>query len=239
MSTPDTPTTIVLITGASRGMGARTAAELAATGATVFAGARRPEELTARLREAGTAGDIRPIALDVTKDASVAAAAAHIQGSVGALDVLINNAGVPGTWAPAADVGPDDFSQVLATNVLGPVRVTQVFLPLLRRGTHPRLVMVSSGMGSLTSQSTDAVYADIAHRPYPASKAAMNMLTVQYAKALPGIVVTAVDPGLTATEFTGGAGHSIAQGAEVIVSAALDTAGASGCFMDRHGITAW
>lgn len=229
----------MLITGASRGMGAHTTRELAATGATVFAGARRPDELAARLRETGATGDIRPIALDVTDDASVAEAAAHVQETVGSLDVLVNNAGVPGTWAPAADVGPGDFTDVLATNVLGPVRITRAFLPLLRRGTSPRLVMVSSGMGSLTLQSTDEVYADIAHLPYPASKAALNMLTVQYAKALPEILVTAVDPGLTATEFTGGTGHSVAEGAGAIVIAALDTTGPTGRSMDRHGTTPW
>ena len=231
--------TTVLITGASRGMGARTTSELAATGATVFAGARRPDELAARLRETGASGDIRPIALDVTEDASVAAAAAHVREAFGSLDVLVNNAGVPGTWAPAAEVGPGDFTDVLATNVLGPVRVTQAFLPLLRRGASPRLVMVSSGMGSLALQSTDEVYAGIAHLPYPASKAALNMLTVQYAKALPDVLVTAVDPGLTATEFTGGAGHSVAEGAQAIVTAALDTTGPSGRFIDRHGTTPW
>ncbi|WP_369054855.1 SDR family NAD(P)-dependent oxidoreductase [Kineococcus terrestris] len=231
--------TTVLITGASRGMGAHTARELAAGGASVFAGARRPEQLAARLHQDAAPGDIRPIALDVTDDASVAAAAAQVEGAVGALDVLINNAGVPGTWAPAAEVGPDDFADVLATNLLGAVRVTRAFLPLLRRGSSPRLVMVSSGMGSLTLQSTDAVYADIAHLPYPASKAALNMLTVQYAKALPGISVTAVDPGLTATEFTGGTGHSVAEGAQAIVTAALDTSGTTGRFVDRHGRAPW
>lgn len=231
--------TVMLITGASRGMGAHATYELAATGATVFAGARRPDELTARLREANVSGDIRPIALDVTDDDSVTAAAEHVQESVGTLDVLINNAGVPGTWAAAADVRPSDFTDVLATNLLGAVRVTHAFLPLLRRGSTPRLVMVSSGMGSLTLQSTDEVYADIAHLPYPASKAALNMLTVQYAKALPDIVVSAVDPGLTATEFTGGAGHSVAEGARAIVTAALDITGPSGRFMDRDGVSPW
>lgn len=231
--------TTVLITGASRGLGANTAQRLAAAGATVFAGARRPEELADRLREIGVSGDVRPVALDVTDDASVAAAAAGVERSTGALDVLINNAGVPGTWASAEDVGPQDFADVFATNVLGAVRVTRAFLPLLRRGSTPRLVVVSSGMGSLTLQSTNEVYADIAHLPYPASKAALNMIAVQYAKALPDVLVTAVDPGLTATEFTGGNGHSVDEGAEVIIAAALDTSGPSGRFLDRHGSTPW
>lgn len=228
--------TIVLITGASRGLGARTAQRLAEQGCTVFAASRKPDRSG---RPSSSGLDMRPIGLDVVDDDSVAAAVREVEESVGSLDVLVNNAGIPGTWAPAEQVRPADFADVLATNLLGPVRVTQAFLPLLRRGHRPRLVMVSSGMGSLTLQSSDDTYRDIAHLPYPASKAALNMLAVQYAKALPDVLVTAVDPGLTATEFTDNAGHSVEEGSDVIVSAALDTAGPTGRFMDRHGSTPW
>lgn len=233
--------TTVLITGASRGMGAHTARRLAAGGFAVLAGARNPATLAEQIRaDPGAEGlDIRPLALDVTDDGSVAAAVQHVEDTVGHLDVLVNNAGVSGPWTAAEEIGPEDFASVFATNVIAPVRVTRGFLPLLRRGQRPRLVMVSSGMGSLTLQATDQVYRDIAHLPYPASKAALNMLTVQYAKALPDILVTAVDPGLTATEFTGGMGQSIEEGIEAIVAAALDTTGPSGRFLDRHGIAPW
>lgn len=227
--------TTVLITGASRGMGADTARRLAAQGVTVLAGVRDPSALSDDLRTT----TIRPVPLDVTDDRSVADAVRTVERDFEAIDVLVNNAGVPGSWAPATEVGPEDFTAVFATNVYGPVRVTRAFLPLLRRGIHPRLVMVSSGMGSLQLQSTDDVYRDIAHLPYPASKAALNMLTVQYAKGLPDVLVTAIDPGLTATEFTGGTGHSVQEGSEAIVSAVLDTAGPTGRFLDRHGVTAW
>ena len=233
----------VLITGASRGLGAATARRLAAHGFTVFAGARDPERLTQHLRPGsglgGATSDIRPVALDVTNDDSVRAAVAELDRAAGQLDVLINNAGVPGTWAAAEEVRPSDFDDVIATNLLGPVRVTQAFLPLLRRSGSPRLVMVSSGMGSLTLQTTDPTYSDIAHLPYPASKAALNMLAVQYAKALPDVLVTSVDPGLTATEFTNGTGHSVDEGTDAIVTAALDTTGPSGRFFDRNGATPW
>jgi len=231
----------ILVTGASRGIGAATTRRLAGQGHTVLAGARDAEALGRRVRDdPALAGlDVRPLALDVTDDDSVAAAARQVEESLGSLDVLVNNAGVPGTWAPAAEVGPADFADVLATNLLGPVRVTQAFLPLLLRGDRPRLVMVSSGMGSLRLQSTDPVYADIAHLPYPASKAALNMLVVQYAKGLPQVLVTAVDPGLTATEFTDHAGHSVEEGSDAVVAAALDTDGPSGRFLDREGPTPW
>lgn len=227
--------TTVLITGASRGLGARTAERLAEQGCTVFAGTRRPS----RGASAGGGPGIRPLTLDVLDNDSVAAAAQHVHEAVGSLDVLINNAGIPGPWGPAEDIQPDDFQDVFATNVLGPVRVTHAFLPLLRRGNRPRLVMVSSGMGSLNLQATDDTYRDIAHLPYPASKAALNMVTVQYAKALPDLLVTAVDPGLTATEFTNQTGHSIDEGSDAIVTAALDTVGPTGRFLDRHGVTPW
>ena len=231
----------VLITGALRGMGAATARRLASQGFTVFAGARDPERLAERLRAAPdrSTADIRPVALDVTDDQSVAAAVEEVERAIDVLDVLINNAGVPGTWAPAEDVGPTDFDGVIATNLLGPVRVTRAFLPLLRRSERPRLVIVSSGMGSLSLQTSDPTYSDIAHLPYPASKAALNMLVVQYSKSLPDVLVTSVDPGLTATEFTGHVGHSVEEGSDAIVAAALDTTGPSGRFLDREGTTPW
>lgn len=178
-----------VVTGASRGIGLVVSIELARRGWTVFAGARRPDDLQDRLaalQEQGSESyDIRPVALDVTSDVSVRPAVATIGEQTGHIDVVVNNAGVPGTWAPAEEVGPDDFLAVLETNVLGSVRSSRGFLPLLRESTRPRLVFVSSGMGSFSSQTTDPGYRNIAHIPYPASKAALNMIAVQYANALP------------------------------------------------------
>jgi NAD(P)-dependent dehydrogenase (short-subunit alcohol dehydrogenase family) len=232
-----------VVTGASRGMGLVVSLELARRGWTVFAGARRPDDLKPRLVELqeqeGQFLDIRPVGLDVTSDASVQAAVTTIADQTGHVDVVVNNAGVPGTWATAEDVGPDDFEAVLQTNVLGPVRVSRAFLPLLRESAKPRLVFVSSGMGSIASQTTDPAFQDIAHVPYPASKAALNMIAVQYAKALPDIIVTTVDPGLTATEFTAGSGHSVEAGAAPILTAALDVQGPSGRFMNGTGLAVW
>lgn len=231
----------ILITGASRGMGADAARRLAEQGHTIIAGVREPALLAKELQStAETLGlPIHPVQLDVTDDASVTAAVEQIRDAFPTLDVLVNNAGVPGTWAGPDAVGPKDFTAVFATNVLGPVRVTQAFLPLLLSSNTPRLVMVSSGMGSFDKQLHDPDYAGIAHLPYPASKAAVNMLAVQYAKALPQVLVTAVDPGLTATRFTNGVGQSVEDGADVIVSAAVDTTGPSGRFLDRNGESSW
>lgn len=235
--------THAVVTGASRGMGLDVSIELARRGWIVFAGARQPDDLKARLAElqeqVGEPADIRPVALDVTSDASVQAAVTTIREQTGHVDVVVNNAGVAGTWAPAEAVSPDDFASVLETNVLGSVRVSQAFLPLLRASARPRMVFVSSGMGSFASQTTDPAFRDIAHVPYPASKAALNMIAVQYAKALPDIIVTAVDPGLTATEFTAGSGHSVEEGAAPILAAALDVKGPSGRFMNGAGPASW
>lgn len=222
-------------------MGANAARRLAEQGCTVIAAVRDPAALRERLRaDAQTpALPLHLVQMDVTSDTSVAAAEEHVRSSFDELDVLINNAGIAGTWAGADTVGPSDLTDVFSTNVLGPVRVTRAFLPLLRRSSTPRLVMVSSGMGSFSKQLHDPVYADIAHLPYPASKAALNMLTVQYAKALPDVIVSAVDPGLTATDFTNGVGQSIEEGADVIVAAALDVIGPSSRFRDRNGQITW
>jgi len=121
----------------------------------------------------------------VTEDRSVADAVREVEDCVGSVEVLVNNAGVAGSWAPAPEVGAGELRGVFETNVFAPTRVTRAFLPLLRRRQQQRLVMVSSGRGPLTLQLTNDIYASIAHLPYPASKAALNILTVQYTKALP------------------------------------------------------
>lgn len=229
--------TYALVTGASRGMGWEVTRQLAESGWTVFAGARDPDAVTERSRDVN--GAIHAIRLDVTDDDSVARAAAVVRETSSHLDVIVQNAGIAGSWAEPAEITPADFDAVLAVNVLGPVRVTHAFLPLLQASARPRLVFVSSGMGSFSSQTTDPDYAAIAHLPYPASKAALTMLAVQYAKGLPDVLVTAVDPGLTATEFTGGAGHDISVGVAPILNAARDTKGPTGRFMNKDGIAAW
>ena len=92
--------------------------------------------------------------------------------------------------------------------MFGPVRVTRAFLPLLRRSDAPRIVMVSSGMGSLAITTDPARFESTVNGlRYPASKSALNMITTQYAKALPGFRVNAADPGYTATDLNGRRGR--------------------------------
>jgi NAD(P)-dependent dehydrogenase (short-subunit alcohol dehydrogenase family) len=228
-----------LITGTSRGLGYEAARRLAEQGWPILGGAREPGPLAGSLEGSGL--DIRPIALDVTDDASVAAAVKEVEDGVGTIDVLINNAGIAGAEreiAPA-DTTAEHLRAVYETNVLGPVRVTHAFLPLLRRGTRPRLVMVSSSLGSLTDMHSGR-WERYPHLAYPSSKAALNMISVLYAKTLADVVVTVVNPGWTATNLNAFQGaQTLEEGTDAIVAAALDTESPTGRFVDRDGELPW
>ena len=226
--------TTTLITGANKGLGYETARRLLAEGHDVWVGARDEARGRAAAQELGA----RFVALDVTDDASVAAAVE----TVGSLDVLINNAGISGGMVPVPEVTPDLVERVFATNVVGIVRVTQAFTPLLKQSANPVIVNVSSGMGSMTITSDpQRLESSIVGLQYPASKAAVNMLTTQYAKALPEMRVNCVDPGYTATDFNQHRGYkTVEQGAEAIVRMALlDGSGPTGTYVDDQGTVPW
>jgi NAD(P)-dependent dehydrogenase (short-subunit alcohol dehydrogenase family) len=156
--------------------------------------------------------------------------------------VLINNAGLHGPAGDPSGLTGDDVLGVFDVNVAGVVRTTTAFLPLLRRSPDPVIINVSSAMGSLAathdpSRAESGVIAPI----YTSSKAALTMLTTQYAKALPGIRVNAADPGYTATDLNGNSGpQTITEGTDTIVTLATEGPGhGSGRFVDRHGEIAW
>jgi NAD(P)-dependent dehydrogenase (short-subunit alcohol dehydrogenase family) len=236
-------TTTALITGANKGLGFETARQLTADGWTVFLGGRDPERgRTAAEKLVAEGGDARFVPLDVTDDASVAAAVDAVASRTDHLDVLVNNAGIIGSHASPLETGPADFLACFGVNLLGPVRVTRAFLPLLRGAAVPRIVMVSSGMGSLAvTTDPERLESGIVSLVYPSSKAALNMVTTQYAKALPGWKVNAVDPGYTATDLNGHSGHkSVAAGARAIVAMArVDAHGPTGGFFDDQGPVPW
>ena len=226
--------TTTLITGANKGLGYETARRLLAEGHDVWVGARDAARGQAAADELGA----RFVQLDVTDDASVAAAVE----TVGELDVLVNNAGISGGMVPVPEVTPDVVERVLATNVVGIVRVTQAFTPLLKRSPNPMIVNVSSGMGSIgITSNPERLESTLVGLQYPASKAAVNMLTTQYAKALPEMRVNCVDPGYTATDFNRHSGHkTVEQGADVIVQMALlDSSGPTGTYVDDQGTVPW
>jgi NAD(P)-dependent dehydrogenase (short-subunit alcohol dehydrogenase family) len=232
--------TTTLITGANKGIGHEVARQLVAAGHQVYIGSRDAEHGRGAAELLGT----RSIQLDITDDASVRAAVQAIEAD-GGLDVLINNAAVEERGDENVVIGPADITadvlrQTFETNVVGTVRVLHAFLPLLEQSVAPVVVNVSSGLGSLTqvaSMPAD-VYPGVA---YPASKAALNMITVQYAKELSHMRINAVDPGFTKTDLNGNTGtQTVEQGAEIIVRMAqLGTDGPTGGFFNAGGAVPW
>ncbi|MFN3602993.1 MAG: SDR family NAD(P)-dependent oxidoreductase, partial [Dietzia sp.] len=195
-----------LVTGANKGLGLETTRRLAALGWTVWLGARDTDAGVAAvsaLLDEQPGADVRHLELNVTSDDSVHAARDRV-AAAGGLDVLVNNAGIGGTRSGPADTVPTDFLPVYGVNLLGPVRMTHAFLPLLQASAEPRLVMVSSGMGSFgVTTDPERLESTLHGLVYPSSKAALNMVTTMYAKSLPDVRVVAVDPGYTATDLNG------------------------------------
>jgi NAD(P)-dependent dehydrogenase (short-subunit alcohol dehydrogenase family) len=227
---------VALVTGANQGIGLQIAKDLVAHGFTVLVGSRNLERGEAAAKEVGP--DARALKLDVTDQASIAAAAERIRKELGRLDVLVNNAAISNTrklpgmsveefaksTRPSV-VSLDELRAVFETNVFGVVAVTQAMLPLLREAPAARIVNVSSGAGSLTLNSDPAFpWRSIFGPVYPASKTALNALTVAMAIELgpEGIKVNAVSPGFTKTNLNGYAGtETVEQGAREAVRVAL------------------
>ncbi|MBO9556577.1 SDR family NAD(P)-dependent oxidoreductase [Cellulomonas sp.] len=238
-------TTIALVTGAAQGIGRETVRRLAELGWTVWLGARdveAGEKVAAAIAAEITSTDIRVVQLDVTDDDSVAAAVRTVEAAHGRLDALVNNAGIAGGWVSPRDATPADFLAVYGVNVLGPVRTTHAFLPLLDRSGQPRVVMVSSGLGSFGITTDPARFESTLHNiTYPSSKSALNMVASQYAKALDGYQVLIVDPGYTSTAFNGYNGtQTVEQGAEAVVQAATSAPDApTGTYRDAAGPLPW
>jgi NAD(P)-dependent dehydrogenase (short-subunit alcohol dehydrogenase family) len=227
--------TVTLITGANKGLGYETARRLIAEGHTMYMGARDVERGTAAASALGG----RFVQLDVTNDASVESALQSIDDSEGRLDVLVNNAGVSST----GDVNGPIALEVFDTNAIGVIRVTQAALPLLQKSENPVVVNVSSALGSFWAVTNPERRQF--HFPsivYGASKAAVSMLTVQYAKTHPDMKFNAVEPGFTATDLTpfSGAGQPVENGAEVIVRmATIGKDGPTGTFQEGDEELAW
>ena len=234
--------TTILITGANKGIGYETARQLIAAGHEVWIGSRD----AGRGRAAAERLGARLVVLDVTDGESVAAAVRTVEAA-GGLDVLVNNAGVEGRGPGNAVIGAgevtaEQMQEVFATNVFGTVRVTRAFLPLLGRSASPVIVNVSSGLASLTRISDPGspthFYPGVA---YPASKAAVNMVTVQFAKAFPAMRINAVEPGFTKTDLNGNTGtQTVERGAGIIVRMAqVGRDGPTGGFFSADGPLDW
>lgn len=235
-----------LVTGANKGIGLAIAKGLAEAGFFVWIGARdqgRGEQAVAQLRDAGL--DVALLELDVADEDSVSRAAATLGQQVGALDILINNAGIAADMTKApSEVRMQDMKGVYEVNLFGPVRVTQAFLPLLKAADQARIVMMSSGVGSLTLiTDPTSIYSTVNLLDYTSSKVALNAVTVSFAKELEplGIKVNAVEPGHVRTDLNGNSGVLTPEegAATVIKMALLGPDGPTGGFFGSHGRQPW
>lgn len=235
---------VALVSGANQGVGFQIAQALADKGYTVYAGARNLQRGEAAAIKIG--GDARALQLDVTDQHSVDAAVKQVQQDFGYLTLLINNAGISHAGGPdrtleeimAANrpsiASVAEMRTVWETNVFGVVTLTQAFLPLLRNASAARIVNVSSGLGSLTSNMNPAnPWRKGFDVVYGASKTALNAITVAFAIELEGsnIKVNAVTPGFTATALNNFQGtDTVEEGSREPVRVALEEDGPSGAF---------
>lgn len=219
---------LALVTGGNKGIGFETARQLAQAGVTVLLAARNSEkaaDAAKALKAEGLA--VEPLTLDVTDAASIAAAVAKVQATHGALDILINNAGVMND-DPAKKPSEQSLAvwrSTFDTNLFGVIAVTNAFLPLLRKSPAARIVNLSSILGSLTLHSTPGspIHGFLV-AAYNVSKTALNGWTIQLAQELAAttIKVNAAHPGHVQTDMGGAnAPMAIVDGAKTSVQLAL------------------
>lgn len=225
---------IVLITGANRGLGRELASQLAADGDTVLLSARNEQAAVKAAEEIG--GDVHPIQLDTSDQASIDAAARKIEAEYGRIDVLVNNVGgLFGYDQQPSTVGLDKVQDTLDINLFSKWRTTQAFLPLLRNSENGRIVNVSSEAASLARMGAYT-------SAYSASKAALNAFTAALAAELKdeGIIVHAASPGWTATDLGGEGGRPVPEGAASIKHVVnLPADAGSGAFYQDEQILPW
>jgi NAD(P)-dependent dehydrogenase (short-subunit alcohol dehydrogenase family) len=251
MTTADHPRSprvqAALVTGANKGIGRAIVAGLLGKSFTVYLGARDVDRGTTAAKELNSLGDVRFVQLDVTSQETVDAAAAHVATDLGYLDVLVNNAGVSTGTGRHIDHIPtpieetaDDLRFVYETNVFAVVRVTNAFVPLLRRAPAGRIVNVTSKRGSIGEEGAWVGQPDMA---YSSSKTALNALTVHYARELARtpIKVNGAAPGFVATDFNGFRGtRTPEQGAAVAIRlATLPADGPTGAVFEDDTQLAW
>jgi NAD(P)-dependent dehydrogenase (short-subunit alcohol dehydrogenase family) len=226
---------IALVTGANQGVGLQVAKELVSSGLTVLVGSRNVERGEAAAEEIGS-GAV-PLQIDVTDQASVTAAAERIHEEFGRLDLLVNNAAISNTRrggasledyaarSKASTASLDEVRAVWETNVFGVLAVYQAMLPLIGGSSDGRIVNVSSGVGSLTTNADPSYPYHAMFGPiYPASKAALNAITLAMMIELESteIKINLVSPAFTSTNLNGYAGtESIEDGSREVVRVAL------------------
>lgn len=230
---------IALVTGANTGIGFEAVRELLNKDMIVYLGARDAAKGEAAAAELASHGDVRFVRIDTTDAETFQPALDRIEAEQGKLDVLVNNAGAafPGT---VLNIEPDVLRTCLETNLHGPVRLTQLTLPLLRKSDDARIIMVSSGAGRFEFFETGGGKVEPGKAPYGygLSKTGMNVATVLLAAALKdeGIKVNACNPGYVnslVSRFMGT--RSTAEGAEIIIRLATEDRDDTGKFFEYDG----
>ena len=236
----------VLITGANRGIGWEVARKLSRADYFVYLASRdreAGEQAAEALRTEGR-DNISPVVLDVTDAKSIEGAVQTVTGRSGSLDALVNNAGILGNHPEDGPIPVEEIERVFDTNLFGVIRVTRAFLPLLRKSPAPRIVNVTSELGSLALQSDPQwMYGRFKSEAYPPSKAALNMYTIVLAAELEEepFKVNTVSPGYTATAFNNYRGTKKPEDAAAVIAryATLDDDGPTGGFFAEEGKVPW
>lgn len=225
---------VILITGATRGIGLAAAKQLAARGAQVVIGSRDEKRAAEAAAKVGSSAS--SMALDITDQASVDAAVKQIEEQLGRLDVLANNSAILlDHYQSLLELPPEVLLETLNTNVVGTLRVCQAFAPLLAKSKASRIINVSSGAGQLDGEPQAWAPA------YCISKTALNMLTQQLTAALPQVMVNSMCPGWCRTEMGGSeAPRSPEEGAETLTWLALDAPHSlRGKFIKDRAVVPW
>ncbi len=226
---------IALVTGGNRGLGFETCRQLARSDFTVLLTARDPNKGSFAVNELTDKEglDVIYYLLDVTNKDHIETISKQVEQQFGRLDVLVNNAAILyDTWQYAIDADLDLIRQAMVTNVYGPWKLCQAFIPTMKRNGYGRIVNVSSLGGSLHYMQEGRTPA------YSISKAALNVLTRKFAVELrgTGILVNSIDPGWLATDMGGRGGGPVEEGTHGIVWAAtLPDDGPNGGFFYGQG----
>ena len=237
---------VALVTGGNKGIGREIAQQLGDAGVHVILGARDPERGKSAVAELASSGiSVETLRLDLNDEATIAAAAEQIANKHGRLDILVNNAGVAeGADGPPSSAAIATVRRILETNFIGALAVTQAMLPLLRKSEAGRIVNLSSPLGSLAiNNDPSSPYYAYRLIGYGASKAALNLLTLQLHGELQGssVTVNSIIPGFVQTDLTGHQGNMTPEeGARLPVKyALLDDGSVSGRFVEPDGEMAW
>lgn len=206
---------IALVTGANRGIGLAVVKELLRKGYKTILTSRSEgsgKKTMARLQNYDDL--LHYHQLDVDDNESIGRLVKYVETSFGKLDILVNNAGINyDTWQSAENADLDNVAETINTNLFGPWRMSQAFIPMMKKHGYGRIVNVSSGAGALNGMQAGTP-------GYSVSKAALNALTIKFGLSLQGtgILVNSVCPGWVRTDMGGmDADRSPEQGAETIV----------------------